>query len=187
MKKNLTENDTVYFHEWTSETPIKANVFSTVVFEDGGQEHCEIGKIDILKGDALYLTYGANRQVYTRSGRAYESEYPHGRITLHGCPIGITLTLDEAQNVKQTSAKKSEFEAKILEQQKRVEPLINSLAETYVEKENIKRKERAEAQVIAKEKRQKMILDALKQMDEFFGNKKEDTSQQTTPKKLKPR
>ncbi len=181
MNSTKKETDILHFHTWTSDTPILAEVFSTVVFEDGGKQHCEIGKIEIKKGDALYLNYGASRQVYTRSGKGYESEYPHGRVSLHGCPIGVTLTLEESQNVKQISATRAEFEAQIETQKQRTEPLINQLASRYVEDENIRRKERVEAQAKAKVQREKMIADALDKMDQFFNrNRNQESTENPT-------
>jgi hypothetical protein len=192
MNSTKKETDILHFHTWTSDTPILAEVFSTVVFEDGGKQHCKIGQIEIQKGDALYLDYGASRQVYTRSGKGYESEYVYGRISLHGCPIGVTLTSEESQHVKQVSATRLEFESQISLQKQRTDPLINQLASKYVEAENIRRKERVEAQAVAKVQREKMIADALDKMDQFFNrNRNQDSVEQPSTKtpsnKNKPR
>jgi hypothetical protein len=193
MNSTKNANDIIHFHKWTSDTPILGEVFSTVVFEDGGQQHCKIGQIEIQKDDFLYLNYGAERQVYTRSGRGYESEYPYGRITLHGCPIGVTLTLEESQNVKQSSSTRAEFEAQVASQKQRIEPFVNKLVSQYVEAENIRRKERVEAQAKAKVQREKMISDALEKMDQFFNrnrvqdNKEISNNSPTSTNKNKPR
>ncbi len=190
MKQNNNPEDIVYFHKWTSTQPILAETFSTVVFEDGGQQHCEIGKVEIIENDLVYLNYGSERQVYTRSGRGYESEYPNGRITLHGCPIGVTLTPEQSQHVKQFSSTKAEFDAKIAEQKKRVEPFINNLASEYVAKENIRRKQRVVEQEQAKQRREKMISEALDKMEQFFNrpkNQESETTKTNQSNKNKPR
>ncbi len=193
MNSKKNANDIVHFHRWTSDTPILAEAFSTVVFEDGGQQHCKIGQIEIQKGDVVYLNYGASRQVYTRSGKGYESEYPYGRITLHGCPVGVELTLEESQNVKQDSSTNAEFEAKVASQKQRIEPFINNLASQYVQSENIRRAERVESQAKAKVQREKMIADALEKMDQFFNRNREQETKEignnapSTTNKNKPR
>ncbi len=190
MKPSNNPDDIVYFHKWTSSQPILAETFSTVVFEDGGKQHCQIGKVEIIENDLLYLDYGANRQVYTRSGKGYESEYPYGRVSLHGCPIGVTLTAEQSQHVKKFSSTRAEFELMISQQQKRVEPLINQLASEYVAQENIRRKQRVEEQILAKQRREKMISEALDKMDKFFNrnqNQDSETPNITPSNKNKPR
>ncbi len=162
-----TENN-VRYHTWTKDEPLLADVFGTAILKDGGQVHGKIGQIEIIKGDAIHLNYGASRQVYTRSGKGYESEFLYGRATLHGCPVGVVLTQEQSSFAKITESSKEDFDNQVKKQSLRTEPLINKITEEYVNIESQRRKEKADFAKVAEEKRKSMILNALNQMEEAF-------------------
>lgn len=172
MKK---EKDATY-HIWEGED-LKAKAYANVELPDGGVLHqALVGEIEIKKGDALYLTHGSERQVYTRSGRGYESEFPYGRVTLHGVAAGVVLTAENGKFAKITTTPREDFDAQIETQKARVNPQIEELKDVFIFQEVERRQKAKEHAVIAEAKRKEKIQGALSQMEAFFG----------TPKKMKP-
>lgn len=185
----MKKENTVVYHVWTNKEPIMADVFSTTILKDGCQIHGKVGQLEIKEGDAVYLNYGSSNMVYTRSGKGYESEYPHGRITLHGTPIAIELTENQSVFVKRAESTKVEFEAKVETQSNRVKPLINDLITKFAEAETLRREAAKEGAKKSEEYRKQIILNALTEMEKVFGNrsenqaiKKVDNNQKNKPK-----
>lgn len=163
---NKKENN-INYHVWTG-PDLQADAFGQINFPDGGSVHAQIGKIQIKNGDALYLDYGASKMVYTMSGKAYESEYPYGRVSLHGCAVGVNLKAGENQLAKFTTSSKEEFDEKVKAQTQRVMPEIEKLKEVYLFEQIKRRAEQKIARQQTEKLRKEKVDKALEQMEQAF-------------------
>ena len=166
MTTQLNQKTSNYY-TWTGDD-LPAIFYDNVSFPDGGRIYGEVGKINIKNGDALSINFGANRQVLTRSGRGYESEYPNGRATLLGCAVAVILTAEQAKFLKIETSLTSELDIKIANQSKRIAPEIQDITEVFIFNEMKRRAEIKKSQELLAEQSKQKIQGALSQMENIF-------------------
>ena len=160
----------VRFYVWQGDD-IQANVSAEYTTGAGGRTVGRVGQIPIKNGDVVSLDYGANRQVYTHSGRAYENQYKHGFMSRFG---GGSIELDAktAIFVKSETATKEVFDSLVKKQKEESASLIADL----VVKHEAEVKTKFELDAIQRERneiqRKEKISSALNQMETFFAPKK---------------
>lgn len=176
-------NKNTNYHIWNSDEDLMANVNSEVKLPDGGKLHTKIGKVAIKKGDAVCLDYGRSMGVYTMSGRGYESEFKHGKISLHGCPAYLVLEQTQSQNIKYCETTTEEFNAKIENQKNRIAPEIESLKDIFIFEEMKRRSEAKSRKEESDKKTKEKIKTALSQINEALGKNNNSNS---LPKPKKP-
>jgi len=165
------ENKKAQYHVWDGED-LLADVTTSVTFPNGGTSHTKIGQLAIKKGDAIYFDYGRSMGVSTRSGQGYESEFKHGKVVLHGCPVHVVLKEGETQFAKPVDTSKEDFEAKIAQQKERIIPEIANLTDLYIFEETQRRAEAKKKKAETEAKNKEKVKNAVSQMSEAFSKPK---------------
>lgn len=167
------KNKEVNYYIWDG-NDIQAKVYADISLPDGSNLHrTEIGNTTIQKGDAITVYNGANLQVYTRSGKGYELEFPYGKISLYGqFPVGgIVLNAEQSIFVKHVKTPKHEFEDRVKIQENRVLPKIEELKKIFILEETNRREQAYERKKIFENQRQKKLSQVLDQVESYFSQK----------------
>jgi hypothetical protein len=167
------ENKKTYYHVWDSEQDLMANVTDDVTLPDGGRIRANIGKLAIKKGDALYFDHGRSMGVSTRSGKGYESEFPHGKVVLHGSGVSLILEQDQSKFVKPVDSSKEEFDAKVEAQKTRITPEIENLKDVFIFEETQRRSEAKRVRAENEQRNKDKVKNAVNQMSAAFNKPKQ--------------
>ena len=167
------ENKKVYYHIWDSEQDLMANITDDVTLPDGGRLRTNIGKLAIKKGDALYFDHGRSMGVSTRSGQGYESEFPHGKVVLHGSGASLILDQEQSKFVKAVDSSKEEFDAKVEAQKTRIAPEIENLKDVFIFEETQRRTEAKRAKAETEQRNKEKVKNAVNQMSAAFNKPKQ--------------
>jgi hypothetical protein len=165
------ENKKAQYHIWDGED-LLADVTTNVTFPNGGSAYTKIGQLAIQKGDAIYLDFGRSMGVRTMSGNGYESEFKHGKVVLHGCPVHIVLQQGQTQFAKPAESTREEFDAKVAEQKARIEPQIANLTDVYIFEETQRRAEAKRVKAENDAKNKAKVQGAVDKMSTFFSKPK---------------
>lgn len=164
MKTNPKE---INYYVWTGQD-LLATCNHDVTMPGGGHIYASIGKIKIVEGDVLSVDYGRSLMVYTRSGKGYEAEFPYGKVTLAGTPAYCVLDGQNRQQINLVQGTQDEFNAGIKKQQKRIEPEMVELINSFVV-DALKRQQKQKEDLVEQKKRQKNLVEnAVEKMEQFF-------------------
>lgn len=159
----------VNYYTWNDE-PIEANYYAEINLPNGGRLHTNIGKINIEKGDVIYIDYGSSLMEYTRSGKGPQAQYPYGKIQLYGIPASIIL--NETKCTVFTKNTKENLEILIQKQTERVNNAIPELTEKFISL-YMEREEKNKSLRIAQKLRNKELVNiAVDKMEAFFNKSK---------------
>jgi hypothetical protein len=148
--------------------PISAEVFQQINFEKGRFYYGSIGTILLEPGTLVSLSHGREFLNYTQSGKAYESEFPHGKINAFAIPAQVILQKNEMNKFTTMEFEKI-IADKIIEQQKisytpQLEKLIQSFSQSYLEKQE----QNAKIYKEQNEKRKEMLQKTFQQIEKAF-------------------
>lgn len=161
----------ISYHVWKGE-PIEIEVSGEIDLKDGGRIYTTFGKVFVLEGDAVSLDFGASRQVYTRSGRAYEAEYPYGKLSLHGIGGFVVLNDQTHKQVEYTQSTREVFEQLVEKQKARIEPLLPALREQFAQQQFERREQQRLAKEEADQKMKEKIRASIQEMSNHLSPKK---------------
>ena len=152
--------------------PISAEVFQQVSFENGSFYHGSIGHIELEPGTLVSLTHGQEFLNYTRSGKAYESEFPYGKIIAFSIPASVVLQRKDVEKLTTMMFEKNDAE-KLIEQQKiSYLPQIESLKASFSQKYLEKQQQNAELHIQREKNHQEIVAKAFKQIEKAFSSPK---------------
>lgn len=158
------KNKEINYYIWDDE-PIKANYHADIKLPNGGNIHSIIGQITIEKGDIIYIDYGSSFLQYTRSGKGPQSQFPYGKIHLHGVPANIILEESKATIFKKSGVE--DFNMLVSKQVSRIQPFIADMKDLFLLKyiENVKKEKLAKLKV--EEQNKLIVSQALEKMNAF--------------------
>lgn len=159
------------YYIWKGD-PLDIEVGGEVDLKDGGRIYTTFGKVQVLEGDAVSLDFGASRQVYTRSGRAYEPEYPHGKLSLHGVGGFVVLNAQTHQQAQYTQSTRDVFDQIVEKQKARVAPQLPALKEAFAQQESERREQQRLAREEADKKMREKIRASIQEMSNHLNPKK---------------
>lgn len=160
----------VRFYVWQGDD-LPASVSAEYTTGNGGRAVGVVGKLPIKNGDVVSLDYGANRQVYTHSGRGYENQYKHGRMARFGGGA-IELDAKTAVFIKSETATQEVFDSLVKKQKEESAPLIAQLVVQHEADVKIRFEQTVIQNKKNEEQRKQKVSSALDQMETFFAPKK---------------
>jgi len=159
------------FYVWQGDD-ISASVCANHQTANGGTTYGTVGKITIQNGDCVAVDYGASVGVYTRSGKGYEMQYPHGLMTRFCDGASIVLDGKSAANLKTKSCDKATFERMVEEQKEKYLPALKNLVFSHEEKLVQNYQNTLSIHARNQETRKAIISGALDKMESVLGKKK---------------
>jgi hypothetical protein len=156
--------------------PISAEVFQQISFENGSFYHGSIGHIELEPGTLVSLTHGQEFLNYTRSGKAYESEFPYGKIIAFAIPASVVLQKNDPEKLTTMIFEKNDAE-KLIEQQKiSYLPQIESLKASFSQKYLEQQKKDAELHIQREKNQREIVAKAFAEIEKAFSKTKSSSS-----------
>lgn len=171
MSDNNNNKDVqqIDYYIWNDE-PVAVDYIDNITLPNGKIKRDVLGKVNIEKGDAIYVDHGASILEHTRSGKGPTMQYPFGQIQMQG--VTTSITLKKYHDFKSVRTSLAELDILVKKQQERIKEFIPALKEKYtmahIEKIENKTIENEQKEI----KNSEMINKALLQMEGFFTKNK---------------